>query len=170
MLKKTFLTAVLLMIFAIPAIAQQLEVGMEAPDFELKDQLSIPYRLSQFRGIAPVIIYFYPKASTPGCTKQACGIRDIYSQFTDNNVYVLGISVDDKESIEKFADENNIFFPLLSDADKKVSSAYGVLNERGLASRVTFIVDKDRKIAKIIKDINLDTHADDVLKFALTLK
>ncbi len=169
-MKRIYLLFAAMMVFSFSLSAQQLEVGMEAPDFELKDQLSIPYRLSQFRGIAPVIIYFYPKASTPGCTKQACGIRDIYSQFTDNNVYVLGISVDDKESIEKFADENNIFFPLLSDADKTVSKAYGVLNELGLASRVTFIVDKDRKIAKIIKDINLDTHAEDVLNYAMTLR
>ncbi|NUM69765.1 MAG: peroxiredoxin [Ignavibacteriaceae bacterium] len=170
MLKKSLLIAIVMFFSVLPLAAQQLEVGMEAPDFELKDQLSIPYKLSQFRGIAPVIIYFYPKAATPGCTKQACGIRDNYNSFIENNVYVLGISVDDKESIEKFANDNEIWFPLLSDADKKVSKAYGVLNEKGVASRVTFIIDKDRKIAKIMRDINIDTHAEDVLKYALTLK
>ncbi|MCX8010054.1 MAG: peroxiredoxin, partial [Ignavibacteria bacterium] len=122
-----------------------------------------------FKGKSPVVIYFYPKASTPGCTKQACGIRDNWNKFKENNIQVFGISVDNKEDISKFIDNYNLNFPLLSDNDKSVSKAYGVLNKFGVSSRVTFIIDKDGKINRIIRDVDVSTHADDVFNIAKNL-
>lgn len=149
--------------------AQNLKENDPAPDFTLSDADGNSYTLSKMKG-NPVVLYFYPKASTPGCTKQACGIRDTWSKFEENGIKVFGISVDSKESITEFIKENNLNFPLLSDQNKQVSSAYGVLNNLGLASRITFIIDKDGLISKIIRDVDIDNHADEVFNFALNLK
>lgn len=122
------------------------------------------------KGINPVIIYFYPKANTPGCTKQACGIRDVFSKFKENNIVVLGISVDSKESIKEFIDDHNLNFPLLSDTNKEVSKLYGVLNNIGIDSRITFVIDKKGNIASILKDVDVETHAEYIYKIAFKLK
>lgn len=140
-----------------------------APDFTLEDAFGNKYTLSSFRNSKPVVVYFYPKANTPGCTKQACGIRDSWSKFEKNNIIVLGISVDSKEAIKKFLDEHNLNFPLLSDEKKEVAKAYGVLNNLGFTNRVTFIIDREGKIAKIIRKVNVDTHADEVFEIASKL-
>ncbi len=150
--------------------AQSLIEGQIAPDFTLEDENSISYTLSDFRGKSPVIIFFYPKAGTPGCTKQACGIRDNISKFKENNIAIFGISVDSKETQRKFKEENNLNFPLLSDEDKSVSKSYDVLNNLGFSSRVTFIIDKEGKITHILRDINISEHADQVFELALKLK
>lgn len=150
--------------------AENLNVGSPAPDFTLQDSDGNNYSLSSYKEKNPVIIYFYPKAGTPGCTKQACGIRDSFSKFKENEIMVLGISVDSKESIKDFINENNLNFPLLSDEDKEVSKAYGVLNNIGLDSRITFILDKQGNIAKILRDVDVETHADDVFNIAVKLK
>ncbi|MDP2364076.1 MAG: peroxiredoxin [Ignavibacteria bacterium] len=150
--------------------AENLSVGNPAPDFTLQDGYVNNFTLSDYRGINPVIIYFYPKANTPGCTKQACGIRDAFSRFKENKIIVLGISVDSKESIKEFINDHNLNFPLLSDENKDVSKAYGVLNNIGLDSRITFIVDKNGNIASILRDVDVETHADDVYKIAFNLK
>ena len=136
-----------------------------APDFTLSDAFGNYYTLSELRG-NPVVIYFYPKANTPGCTKQACGIRDSRDKFSDNNISVLGISVDSKASIDEFISEHNLNFPLLSDENKDVSRAYGVLNNLGMSSRITFIISRDGTIAKIMRDFDIDQHADEVFEFA----
>lgn len=149
---------------------KKLKVGDTAPDFTLPDALGNIYTLSSFRGKSPVIIYFYPKANTPGCTKQACGIRDEWSKFEANNIPVLGISVDSKEALQNFASKYKLNFPLLSDKSKNVCKSYGVLNFLGFANRVTFIIDKEGKIAFIIEKVDLETHAKEVLEKALTLK
>ncbi len=140
-----------------------------APNFTLEDADGNSYTLSEYKGKSPVVIYFYPKAGTPGCTSQACGIRDDYNKFQENNIVVLGISVDSKESIKEFENEYSLNFPLLSDADKKVAEAYGVLNDFGMASRITFIVDKKGDIAKIIRDVDVDTHSKDVFEIVSEL-
>ncbi len=150
--------------------AQSLTEGQLAPDFTLEDENSVKYTLSEFRGKSPVVIFFYPKAGTPGCTKQACGIRDNISKFEENEIAIFGISVDSKESQKKFKEENNLNFPLLSDEDKSVSKAYDVLNNFGVASRVTFVIDKEGKIAHILRDINISEHANQVFELALKLK
>ena len=150
--------------------AENLSIGNPAPDFSLQDAYGNEFNLSDYKGIKPVVIYFYPKANTPGCTKQACGIRDAFSKFEQSKIVVLGISVDSKESIKEFIDDHKLNFPLLSDENKVVSKAYGVLNNIGLDSRITFIVDKEGKIASILRDVDVETHADDVYKIAINLK
>lgn len=150
--------------------AENLSVGNPAPDFTLQDSDGNSYSLSSYTEKNPVIIYFYPKAGTPGCTKQACGIRDSFSKFKENDIVVLGISVDSKESIKEFIKDNNLNFPLLSDENKEVSKAYGVLNNIGVDSRITFIVDKQGNIANILRDVDVETHANDVFDLAVKLK
>jgi peroxiredoxin Q/BCP len=150
--------------------AENLVEGNQAPDFSLQDAYGKYFRLSEYKGISPVVIYFYPKANTPGCTTEACGIRDSFIKFKENNIIVLGISVDSKESLKEFIDDHGLNFPLLSDESKNVSKTYGVLNNIGIASRITFIVDKNGNIANILRDVEVNTHAEDVYKFASKLK
>jgi peroxiredoxin Q/BCP len=148
---------------------QGLKVGMTAPNFTLHDAFGHSYKLSAYKGKMPVIVYFYPKAGTSGCTKEACGIRDDWSQFKKNKVQVLGISVDQKNDIKKFVKDYKLNFPLLSDADKKVSKDYGVYNDEGFDNRITFVVDKEGKIADIINVKDIDGHAAKVLEIASKL-
>ena len=150
--------------------AENLKVGMTAPNFTLQDSNGNTYTLSEYKDKAPVVVYFYPKANTPGCTTEACGIRDNRDKFKENNITVLGISVDSKDAIKDFIKDHNLNFPLLSDNTKQVCKEYGVLNNLGVASRITFIVDKEGKIADIIRNVDVSTHADDVLKIAMKLK
>lgn len=172
-MKMYFLAIVLLLTFlslGLISISYKLKVGDEAPEFKLPDANGKIFSLSDFRGKKPVVIYFYPKADTPGCTKQACGIRDEWSEFDKNGIQVLGISVDSKDALKKFEKKYSLNFPLLSDEKKEVSRNYGVLNMLGFASRVTFIVDKEGKIAHIIEKVNVETHAREVLDIAMKLK
>lgn len=150
--------------------ADNLSVGNSAPGFTLEDSEGNTYSLLDYKGKNPVIIYFYPKANTPGCTKQACGIRDSFSKFKENDIIIFGISVDSKTSIKEFIKDYNLNFPLLSDEKKEVSKAYGVLNTIGLDSRITFIINKQGKIANILKDVDVETHADEVFNLAVKLK
>jgi thioredoxin-dependent peroxiredoxin len=144
--------------------------GMKAPDFTLQDAYGKSYTLSSYKGKAPVIVYFYPKANTAGCTKQACGIRDEWSKFEKNNIKVFGISTDSKDDIMDFIKNNNLNFPLLSDKSQKVSKDYGVLNDNGMDKRVTFIVDKKGKISKVVTVTDIEKHANEVFELALKLK
>ena len=167
---KAFLFVVFFMIAASGSnLFAQLHKNDKAPDFTLKDASGKSYTLSSFKGKSPVVVYFYPKAGTPGCTTEACGIRDNWNQFADHNIQVLGISVDSIDALKNFKSEYKLNFPLLSDADKKVSKAYGVLNKHGRDNRITFIVDKNGKIADVITDVDVKTHASDVLKLAMDL-
>lgn len=166
---KLVFSLIVLLLISCGGTAENLTVGDTAPDFTLQDSQGNSYTLSDFRGKSPVIVYFYPKANTPGCTTEACGIRDDYSQFEQDGIQVFGISVDSKEAIQEFIKDHNLNFPLLSDADKIVTKKYGVLNNFGVANRVTFIVDKDGKLANIIRDVDVNTHAGKVLKLAQKL-
>jgi peroxiredoxin Q/BCP len=150
--------------------AEKLKEGAKAPDFTLEDAYGEEYTLSSFKDVSPVVVYFYPKANTSGCTKQACGIRDNWSKFEKNNIKVLGISTDSKEEIKEFIDDYNLNFPLLSDLNKKVTSAYGILSENGNAKRVTFIVDKKGIIKEILEVKDIDSHSDYVFNSAMKLK
>lgn len=149
--------------------ADNLSVGNLAPDFTLEDSDNNSYTLSDYRGKSPVVVYFYPKANTPGCTTQACGVRDDYSKFEENGIVIFGISVDSKEDIKEFIDDHNLNFPLLSDEDKKVAQKYGVLNNIGISSRLTFIVDKNGKLSEIIRDVDVDSHANKVFEISKKL-
>lgn len=169
---KTFLkyTIVLLLFFIVSACgggADNMKTGSDAPDFTLEDAHGTKYTLSDYEGKSPVVVYFYPKAGTPGCTDQACGLRDDMSKFKENNVAVLGISTDSKEDLIDFEKEYNLNFPLLSDESQEVSKKFDVLNNLGFSSRITFIVDKEGKIKHIMRDVDVETHADEVLKLAM---
>jgi peroxiredoxin Q/BCP len=172
MLKIVAIFAVVLVVIYV-VLAQtdlKLKTGDKAPDFTLQDAFGKSYKLSSYKGKTPVIVYFYPKAGTSGCTKEACGIRDDWSKFTQNNIPVLGISTDDKPAIKKFIDDYKLNFPLLSDADKKVSKEYGVVGISGYDKRITFIVDKNSKIADVMEVKDIANHSKTVLEKAIALK
>lgn len=150
-------------------IKSKLKEGMKAPNFILQDIEGKTYKLSSFKSNSPVVIYFYPKAGTSGCTKQACGIRDKIQMFMKKNIIVLGISVDSKDEISRFVSNHELNFPLLSDKSKIVSQKYGVLRDDGKAKRVTFIIDKNGTIVRIMEVTDIDQHAKEVFDIASKL-
>jgi thioredoxin-dependent peroxiredoxin len=166
-----FLSALLLglLTFSRSGNAQDLKTGDKAPDFTLQDAYGNNYSLSSYLGKSAVVVYFYPAANTPGCTKEACGIRDSWNKFKDKNIVVLGVSVDSKEKIKKFIDDYGLNFPLLSDESKTVSKTYGVLNKLGSDNRITFIVDKAGNINTIIRNVDVTNHANEVYDLASKL-
>jgi peroxiredoxin Q/BCP len=144
--------------------------GDKAPDFTLPDQDGNPVKLSDFRG-RTVVVYFYPKADTPGCTTQACGIRDHHDDYADRDVVVLGISPDPVKRIKKFHDGQSLNFTLLADEDHAVCEQYGVWAEKSMygktywgALRSTFIVDADGKISHVFPKVSPKTHDEELLK------
>ena len=139
-----------------------LAVGTEAPNFTAKDTNGNTVSLSDFKG-KTVVLYFYPKDDTPGCTKQACSFRDAQPQYQSKDITVLGVSADDEASHQAFTQKFNLNFPLLVDTDKSLIKAYDV-DGGGYAKRVTFVIDADGKISKIDDSVNTSTHAEDVLK------
>jgi peroxiredoxin Q/BCP len=147
----------------------RIEEGTEAPDFELTADDGSTVRLSDLRG-KPVVLYFYPKDDTPGCTAQACGIRDSYEDFTEQGAGVLGVSPDDESSHVKFKQKYGLPFTLLADPEHEVADQYGVWGERKYmgktywgVERSTFLIDEEGRIAKIMRRVKPDTHADQVL-------
>jgi len=143
-----------------------LSIGTPAPDFTAKDQNNKTITLSKFRG-KRVILYFYPKDDTPGCTKEACGFRDAYAGFKKKGVIVLGVSTDSVESHATFAKKYKLSFPLVADADKKIAKAYDVIGFigglLGTASRVTYVIDKEGVIEEVFTSVNPAEHASDLL-------
>jgi thioredoxin-dependent peroxiredoxin len=145
------------------------EEGAAAPDFTLTSDSGEEVTLSSFRG-QPVVLYFYPKDDTPGCTTQACGIRDVYSDFRDRGAVVLGVSPDDESAHVKFKEKYSLPFTLLADPDHQVADDYGVWKERNMygkksmgIERSTFVIDADGNISKAMRRVKPDTHAADVL-------
>jgi len=143
--------------------------GQEAPDFDLTSDAGETVRLSALRG-KPVVIYFYPKDDTPGCTTQACGIRDAYGEFERAGADVLGISPDSEKSHVKFKSKYDLPFTLLADPDHTVAEEYGVWGEKKYMgrkymgiNRSTFVIGKDGNVAKVMHNVKPATHADDVL-------
>jgi thioredoxin-dependent peroxiredoxin len=143
--------------------------GDQAPDFTLQSDAGIDVTLSSLRG-RPVVLYFYPRDDTPGCTKQACGIRDAYGEFERADAVVLGVSPDDESSHAKFKRKYELPFTLLADTDHSVAEEYGVWNEKSYlgkkywgVSRSTFVIDSDGNVKKVMHDVKPATHADDVL-------
>jgi peroxiredoxin Q/BCP len=143
--------------------------GQPAPDFELTDDAGEKIRLSSLRG-KPVVLYFYPKDDTPGCTAQACGIRDVYGEFERAGAVVLGVSPDDERSHVKFKEKYDLPFTLLADTDHTVAEEFGVWGEKSFAgrkymgvNRSTFVIDADGNVKKVMHDVKPATHADDVL-------
>jgi peroxiredoxin Q/BCP len=146
-----------------------LKEGDNAPDFSSRDAEGNTVRLSNFRG-QNVVLYFYPKDDTPGCTKEACSFRDASSVYEGEGIKVFGVSLDDEQSHQQFAEKYKLPFTLLADTDHAVSDAYGVYGEQtwgdrkfmGVA-RKTFLIDKEGKIKKVFDKVNVEQHADEVL-------
>ena len=146
-----------------------IEEGKPAPDFELQSDGGESVKLSDLRG-KQVVLYFYPKDDTPGCTTQACGIRDAYGEFEQAGAVVLGVSPDDERSHVKFKQKFDLPFTLLADADHHVAEEYGVWAEKKYQGRTymgidrsTFVIDEDGNVKKVMHKVKPDTHADDVL-------
>ena len=148
---------------------ENLTVGMPAPEFSLPSTLGRKVSLSEFRG-KRVILYFYPKDDTPGCTQEACAFRDNLSRIEAKDAVVLGISLDDELSHQRFAQKYNLTFPLLSDMDAAVSRQYGVYKEKNLygrsfwgIERTTFAIDREGKVENVFRRVKVEGHADEVL-------
>ncbi len=146
-----------------------LEVGTKAPDFTLPDKDGNPVSLSDFVG-KKVVLYFYPKDNTPGCTRQACAFATSYKEFKEKNVEVIGVSRDSVSSHVKFAEKHNLPFILLSDPELEAIKAYGVWQEKKLYGKVsfgvvrtTFIIDEAGNIEKVMKKVKPDTNAAEIL-------
>jgi peroxiredoxin Q/BCP len=146
-----------------------IEPGEEAPDFELPDQDGRPLKLSDFRG-QPVVVYFYPKADTPGCTTQACGVRDRRADYAAAGAVVLGISPDTVAKVKKFHEKFSLDFALLADDGHAVADAYGVWVEKSMYGRkyfgnerTTFIIDSEGKVAEVLRKVKPAEHDEKVL-------
>lgn len=146
-----------------------LEAGKSAPDFTLPDQDGNEVTLSELRG-ETVVLYFYPRADTPGCTTQACGVRDRGADYKAAGARVLGVSPDSVADVKKFADKFDLDFTLLADADHAVADAYGTWVEKSMygkkywgVQRATFLIDADGKVAKVFPKVSPKTHDDIVL-------
>ncbi|MEN3037603.1 MAG: thioredoxin-dependent thiol peroxidase [Candidatus Kryptonium sp.] len=148
----------------------ELKVGQKAPNFTLPSDTGEKISLKDFRG-KKVVLYFYPKDDTPGCTKEACSFRDNINLILEKGAIVIGVSADSVESHKKFKEKYNLNFPLLSDEKHKVLEKYGVWKERSLygkkfmgTERTTFIIDEQGKIAHIFRKVKVDGHTEEVLK------
>jgi peroxiredoxin Q/BCP len=163
---KNILILMLITLLSAPVLAgEPPAVGSDAPSFKLQDQNGEWHALEDYGG-QWLAVYFYPKDDTPGCTKEACNFRDNIYAFKAIGAAVVGISVDDVESHKEFADKYKLPFTLLADEDNETSKAYGVLKDYKLiklASRQSFLVSPEGKIAKHYDDVDPDTHTDEVL-------
>jgi peroxiredoxin Q/BCP len=146
------------------------KVGNLAPAFSLPDQDSNPVSLKDFKGKNPVVLFFYPKALTPGCTSQACGIRDIRTELNNRGVVVFGISPDPVERLPKFIEKHELNFSLLSDEDHAVAEKYGCWGLKKFMGkeyigliRTTYIIGKDGKLLKVMDQVKTKSHHDDLL-------
>jgi thioredoxin-dependent peroxiredoxin len=147
-------------------------IGRPAPDFTLPSTTGEPISLKQFKGKKTVVLYFYPKDETPGCTREACDFRDHAEEFERDKVVVLGVSTDPMESHLHFQAKQKLPFPLLSDEDAAVSKLYGVYKQKNLygkkhlgIERTTFVIDRTGRVAQIWPKVKVDGHIQDVLDF-----
>ncbi len=155
----TFLAAALVVARA----AETPKVGDKAPTFEANDQDGKTVKLADFTGKQAVLLYFYPKDNTPGCTKEACGLRDRIDDLKKKGVAVLGASRDDAASHKKFIADHNLTFPLLTDVDGKLTEAYGAaMAGRPMSRRVSFLISKDGKIAHVTDSPSADKHLEEM--------
>ncbi len=147
-----------------------LEVGQKAPDFEAKIETGETVKLSDYRG-KKVILYFYPKDATPGCTAQACNLRDNYEKLKKEGYVIFGVSSDSEKSHQKFKEKQSLPFSLIADPDLKVHELYGTWVEKSMygrkymgTARTTFIIDEEGKIEEIIEKVNTKDHTAQILK------
>ena len=147
-------------------------IGRTAPDFSLPSTTGENISLRQFKGKQTVILYFYPKDDTPGCTKEACDFRDYSAEFEKHHAVILGVSTDSLESHQHFREKRKLPFPLLSDADATVSKQYGVYKQKNLygkkymgIERTTFVIDRTGRVAQIYPKVKVEGHIQDLLEF-----
>ena len=147
-----------------------LKEGDAAPDFETRDAEGNAVKLSDLRG-RNVVLYFYPKDDTPGCTKEACSFRDSFAEFGRRGIEVLGVSTDDEKSHRKFAEKYSLPFKLLADTDHSVADLYEVYGEKQFmgrkymgVARKTFLIDEEGRLRKVFDKVKVDEHADEVLQ------
>lgn len=150
-------------------MSEWVEEGKKAPDFTLPADDGTKVKLSQFKG-KPVVLYFYPRDNTPGCTREACAFRDRQAELKKQGAVVLGVSTDDVASHQKFRDKFELNFPLLADTEHKVAEKYGAWREKNMygkkswgIQRSTFLIDADGKIRKVWKSVKVDGHDEQVL-------
>lgn len=144
-----------------------MKTGDTAPDFELPDQTGTPRKLSEYLTSGPVVLFFYPAAMTPGCTKESCHFRDLAAEFGEVHAQRLGISADAVDKQHQFADKHGFDFPLLSDADRAVAKAFGVKRSPNVLpnKRATFVIDPDRTVVEVIRsETRMEHHADRALE------
>lgn len=148
-----------------------LQVGAKAPDFTLPDQSGKPVKLSDILGEKVVVLYFYPKDNTSGCTTEACSFRDSYESFTDAGAEVIGVSSDSVETHEKFAGRHELPFVLLADTDKAVRKQYGATSLGIVPGRVTFVIDREGVVRHAFSSMmNIGGHIEDALKVVKELQ
>ncbi len=150
-------------------MAKALAVGDKAPEFALPNETGKLVKLKDFKG-QPVVLYFYPKDDTPGCTKEACNFRDALETIKKTGAVVLGVSLDSKESHQKFIAKHRLSFSLLSDEEATVSKAYGVYKQKNMygktlwgIERSTFVIDSAGRVKAIFRKVKVDGHVDEVL-------
>jgi peroxiredoxin Q/BCP len=156
--------------------ATELKVGQPAPGFTLPATGGRTISLKDYQGKEAVVLYFYPKDDTPGCTKEACAFRDLESTFAEAGAVILGVSTDPVDSHEAFARKFSLGFPLLADLDASVATAYGAYGTKNFYGkestgvlRTTFVIDREGILRKIYPNVKVDQHADEVLAFLRTL-
>ncbi|HTM52883.1 MAG TPA: thioredoxin-dependent thiol peroxidase [Pirellulales bacterium] len=157
-------------------MADWIEPGQMAPDFTLPAADGAHVKLSSFRG-RPVVLYFYPRDMTPGCTKEACAFRDRRQELKKLGAAVLGVSTDDVASHEKFRDKYELNFPLLADVDHAVAEKYGAWREKNLygkksmgVQRATYLIDREGRVARVWKKVNVDGHDQAVIEAIKEMK
>jgi peroxiredoxin Q/BCP len=171
MKSKILFFSIILITYSMTSIAQtKLKIGDKAPDFTAKDQDGKQITLSAYKG-KKVVLYFYPKDQTPGCTAEACNLRDNISELSDEGYEVLGVSTDDVASHKEFKTKYNLPFSLVADTDKSINEKYGVWVEKERdgkkymgTARVTFIIDEKGMITNIIDKVDTKEHASQILK------
>ena len=142
----------------------KVKVGDQAPDFEGPTSDGSRLGLKDFAGKKNVVLYFYPKDDAPGCTREACSFRDNLQPIRNMGAEIVGVSLDSIQSHDSFAKKYSLPFPLISDKDKRIATAYGVLRDIGLSTnRVTFIIDKKGKVAKIFPKVDVSKHTEEVV-------
>jgi peroxiredoxin Q/BCP len=152
-------------------LANMPAAGDPAPLVQGKDQNGKEWKLADVVGKKVVLLYFYPKDDTPGCTKEACGFRDRISELKKENVEVVGVSFDSSESHQKFISKYNLNFPLLADTDGTIADAYGVrMTGKNMAKRTSFLIGRDGKIAHVTDNMNADTHLSEMKEAVAGLK
>lgn len=151
--------------------AASVKVGDKAPLVEGKDQDGKAWKLSDDLNRQAVLLYFYPKDDTPGCTKQACGFRDSITDLQQSNVKVVGVSFDSSESHKQFISKHNLNFPLIADTEGKMADAYGVkMKDRNMARRVSFLIGRDGKVAHVTDSSDAEKHVTEMKQAAAALK